>query len=71
MSRNSSFSAIDQNLTATQALFQHKKRIAMHKNMCWKCQKEKSLKNGKVKFFGAGAPRMFICADCVAARKQA
>ena len=41
--------------------------------MCWKCQKEKSLKGGEITMLMGmvpGTPRKFICAECVAARKE-
>jgi hypothetical protein len=35
--------------------------------MCWKCQKDKPMKNGTIKMFGT--VRRFICADCVLAKQ--
>ena len=65
------FSVIAQNITATAGQIRNEKRMIGHKNLCWKCQKDKHLKGGKLKFFGAGCFRVFICADCVAAKAEA
>jgi hypothetical protein len=71
MSGGNKFSVLRQNIVATNAQMQNERRMVMHKNMCWRCQKGKPLKGGKLKFFGEGAPRMFVCADCLAEKAAA
>lgn len=40
--------------------------------LCWRCQKDKPLKGGKITMLGGQAPgavRKFICADCIDAKQ--
>jgi hypothetical protein len=57
------FSAVRENLRATNADINNKQRMANTWQMCWKCQKDKPLKGGSLKFFGT--VRQFICLDCI------
>lgn len=60
---NHNFSAVQENIRALSAQKQTNRWIATRPQMCWKCQKDKPLKNGAIKMFGT--VRRFICADCV------
>lgn len=37
--------------------------------MCWRCQKDKQTKGGKITMF-AGGPMKFICKECVEAKAK-
>lgn len=63
------FSAVQENIRATDADIKNGQRMARHPQMCWKCQKDKPLKGGSIKMFGR--VRRFICQDCVEAKQQA
>lgn len=63
----SKFSALRQNITATNGLLQNKSRMATSKQLCWRCQKDKPLLGGNITMLGGnipGAVRKFICMDC-------
>lgn len=64
------FNAIEQNLQATASLLQNEESMRRKPQLCWKCQKDKPLAGGSLKFFGGGV-RRFICKQCVATRKEA
>jgi hypothetical protein len=64
---NHNFSAVEENIRALSADTQTKKWMSRRPQMCWKCQKDKPMKNGTIKMFGT--VRRFICADCVLAKQ--
>jgi len=63
----SKFNVVRQNIAAYKAESNNNQRMLNHRQMCWKCQKEKPLKGATMKFFGS--VRMLICADCVTSKK--
>jgi len=62
------FSVVAQNLSATKALIANKQWMSGRKQLCLRCQKDKYLKGGRVKF--TGTFRTFICFDCKTAELQ-
>lgn len=58
---------ISENVTATSARLSNERWMNRQKQLCWKCQGDKPLAGGTVKFFGT--VRRFICKDCVDAKK--
>jgi hypothetical protein len=69
MKTHNTFSVLRENLRATNAEFQNKQRMSRTLQLCWKCQKDKPLKGGALKFFGT--VRRFICLNCVEAKVAA
>lgn len=63
------FNAVQQNLQATASDINTKRWMNTRPQMCWKCQKEKQMAGGSIKFFGT--VRRFICKDCVEAKQAA
>lgn len=63
------FSILRQNIAATSADANTKRWMNGKPQLCWKCQKDKSVKGGSFKFFGT--VRRFICVDCVLAKQVA
>lgn len=65
----STFSAVKQNIKAQAPMQDHKQARIKQPRCCWKCQKDKQILGGKVVikpgFF------MFICKDCMDAKKAA
>lgn len=68
--RLKTFSAIQQNIQATSGLLDNERRMVRKKQLCWKCQNDKPLLGGSLKFFGGGV-RRFICKQCVDNREKA
>lgn len=64
-----SFNVVQENIRALGADLANQKRMNERPQMCWKCQKEKHIKGGSLKFFGS--VRRFICVDCVLAKQVA
>lgn len=64
-----SFNVVQENIRALDADLKNKKWMNARPQMCWKCQKEKPIKGGSLKFFGS--VRRFICVDCVLAKQVA
>jgi|GEM_PF-1024349 len=67
------YSILKQNINATSADTNTKRWMNKHKQMCWRCQKDKSTYGGNVDMLGGRAKgvtavKRFICADCVAER---
>ena len=56
-----------QNLLAVNTHLSAKQRLNCKAKMCWKCQKDKSIRGGYVKV-QAGLYK-FICKDCMDAKK--
>jgi hypothetical protein len=65
MRGNGSSKIIAQNVFATKGEMGNKLRMANHLQLCWKCQKDKRTKGGKLKFFTGGGGRIFICLECI------
>lgn len=61
------FNMAKENIRALDADVQTKRWMRGRPQMCWKCQKDKPLKNGSIKMFGN--VRRFICVDCVLAKQ--
>ena len=61
------FSPLQENIKAYAAHSKTKKWMSGKPQLCWKCQKDKHLLGGTLKFFGP--LRRFICVDCVLAKK--
>ena len=61
------FSAVQQNIDALDAELSNRRRMARYPQLCWRCQKDKSLAGGSIKMFGS--VRRFICKDCVEEKK--
>lgn len=60
------FNVVQENIAATSAKINNERWMSQRPQMCWKCQKDKPLKGGALKFFGT--VRRFICVDCVFAK---
>jgi hypothetical protein len=60
---NHNFNVVQENIRALSADKQTNRWMSGRPQMCWKCQKDKSLKGGSIKMFGT--VRRFICVDCV------
>ena len=63
------FNIVKQNIAATSADIKTHQWLNRRPQLCWKCQKDKPLKGGSLKFFGT--VRRFICVDCVLAKQVA
>jgi hypothetical protein len=63
------FNVVQQNISATSPEIKNKRWMNQKPQMCWKCQKDKSMLGGSLKFFGT--VRRFICVDCVFAKYAA
>lgn len=64
------FSAVEQNIKATASMLQNEEAMRRKKQLCWKCQKDKPLVGGSLKFFGGGV-RRFLCKQCIDIKKVA
>jgi hypothetical protein len=55
-----------QNISATASFLKNQKRLHSKPKTCWKCQKDKSVKDGYLQI----APGLFkfICKDCMDAK---
>jgi hypothetical protein len=62
------FSVVAQNVTAIGALLSNNRWMKGRKQLCLRCQKDKYLKGGSIKFIGTF--RTFICLDCKTAELQ-
>jgi hypothetical protein len=62
------FSVVAQNVTATGALLSNKRWMNGQKQLCLRCQKDKYVRGGSIKFIGTF--RTFICLDCKTAKLQ-
>lgn len=62
-----SFSALQENIKAIEAQSKNNRWMSRKPQLCWKCQKDKPMMGGAIKFFGP--IRRFICIDCVLAKK--
>jgi len=65
---NRSFSLIKENIRALDAVNANKQWMSRHKQLCWRCQKDKVTKGGSIKMLGS--LKKFICADCLQAKKE-
>jgi len=63
------FSPVQENIRAQEAKSRNERWMSRRPQLCWKCQKEKQIKGGSLKFFGS--VRRFICVDCVLAKQAA
>ena len=70
MSKLSKFNVMHQNMTALAPMLADNEYKSRRPQMCWKCQQDKPLKGGKMKFFGGGL-RRFICKSCVDEKQKA
>lgn len=61
------FSPLQENIKALDAYSKNNRWMSRRPQLCWKCQKDKPMMGGAIKFFGA--IRRFICIDCVLAKK--
>jgi len=66
MTDRQTFSPLQENIKTLEPSFETKRWMNAHKNLCLRCQKDKPIKGGSVKFFG-GLKR-FICVDCIQAK---
>lgn len=64
-----SFNPLKENIRALDGQIKNQKWMAGRPQLCWKCQKEKPLRGGSIKFFGT--VRRFICVDCVLTKQVA
>ena len=58
-----SFSPAKENADALSAKTEHERYMHSRPQMCLRCQKDKYLKGGSIRFIGTF--RKFICKDCV------
>jgi hypothetical protein len=65
----SKFNAVTENIRALDAKTKNEKWMKTRPQLCWKCQKDKNISGGSLKFFGN--VRRFICCDCVLAKQVA
>jgi hypothetical protein len=63
------FSAVQENIRAHEVKSGNDRWMSRRPQLCWKCQKEKQIKGGSLKFFGS--VRRFICVDCVLTKQTA
>jgi hypothetical protein len=65
----SKFNAVTENIRALDAKTKNENWMLARPQLCWKCQKDKDIRKGSIKFFGN--VRRFICCDCVLAKQVA
>ena len=63
-----SFSLAKENADALSAKTEHERYMHSRPQMCLRCQKDKYLKGGSIKFIKTF--RTFICKECVDAKQQ-
>jgi len=66
MRGNGYVNTLAQNMSATASLLENEKWMHGKPKMCWKCQKDKSPKDGYLRI--AAGMHKFICKDCMDAK---
>lgn len=69
MRTGGAFNVVAQNLIRTSSQRGTERWMNNKWQLCWRCQKDKPVRNGSIKMFGP--IRRFICADCIAAKRAA
>jgi hypothetical protein len=63
---------IADNIAATSAQNDFRRRVNTRPRMCWKCQKDKPFYGGELRMMDGFGGRLarFICKDCIEAREK-
>ena len=64
----STYNTFKDNLIAVTPRLENERKMREKRQLCWQCQKDKSIKNGLVRI--ASGLYKFVCADCMASAKE-